>query len=141
MDNLSVEQRSYCMSRIRSKNTGIERAVRSAIHRRGYRFRIHAAYLPGSPDIVFPRARVAVFIDGDFWHGFRFAQWAEKLSDRWQQKIAGNRCRDRRNRTQLRKLGWRVIRLWQHEVKRDLDKCVGRVLSAADSREQGISTA
>jgi len=133
VDNLSQAQRSYCMSRIRSKDTGIEKALRSALHRRGYRFRKHVRRLLGNPDIVFPRAKVAVFVDGDFWHGFRFPLWSHKLSDHWQEKIAGNRDRDRRNRALLRKLGWCVIRLWQHQIECDLDACVDRVAAGVAS--------
>ena len=69
MDNLTCEQRERCMSTVRNRDTDIERAVRSELHKRGYRFRKHVRALPGTPDIVFVRDRVAVFVDGDFWHG------------------------------------------------------------------------
>ena len=72
-DNLTKKQRSYCMSRVKNKDTDIEKIVRSELHKRGYRFRKHLKKLPGTPDIAFTRAKVAVFIDGDFWHGYRFS--------------------------------------------------------------------
>ena len=71
-DNLTPTQRSYCMSRVKGKDTSIERLVRSELHKRGFRFRKHVKTLPGKPDIVFPKAKVAVFVDGDFWHGYDF---------------------------------------------------------------------
>ena len=132
MDTLTPAQRSLCMSRIRSKDTGIEKTVRCALHRRGYRFRKNLSSLPGKPDIVFTKAKVAIFLDGDFWHGFRFTSWSDKLSEYWYQKINGNRTRDRKNTAMLRKSGWRVVRLWQHEVKRDLEKSIEKIVSVLD---------
>ena len=71
-DNLTPEQRSYCMSRIKAKDTGLEVKVRSALHKKGLRFRKNVKELPGTPDIVFKKAQIAIFVDGDFWHGYRF---------------------------------------------------------------------
>lgn len=87
MDNLTRKQRSYWMSRVRSRDTKLEKTVRSALHRRGYRFRKHVRDLHGTPDVVFTRWKVVVFIDGDFWNGYRFDEWRGKLSDFWQDKI------------------------------------------------------
>ena len=78
-DKLTVQQRSYCMSRVKGKDTSLERVVRSALQKRGLRFRKHIARLPGKPDIIFPKEKIAVFVDGDFWHGYRFPQWKDKL--------------------------------------------------------------
>jgi DNA mismatch endonuclease, patch repair protein len=128
-DNLTVAQRSYCMSRVKGRDTGLERRVRSALHRRGVRFRKHVKELSGKPDIVFPCERVAIFIDGDFWHGYRFPAWEKKMSIFWRIKIAGNRNRDKRNFRTLRNHGWRVLRLWQHELVRDLDSAVDRIIA------------
>jgi len=129
VDNLTREQRSRCMSRVRTRNTDIERALRSALHRRGFRFRKHVKALPGCPDLVFVSQRAVVFIDGDFWHGYRYPTWAESLSPFWRRKIEINRRRDQRNFRRLRHRGWKVIRIWQHEVERDLLRCVGRIVS------------
>ncbi|MBX3217143.1 MAG: very short patch repair endonuclease [Labilithrix sp.] len=120
MDNLTKAQRSYCMSRVRSANTDLEAVVRSGLHQRGLRFRKHLRSLPGSPDIVFGPAKVVVFVDGDFWHGYRFPRWRHTLSPFWQDKIDVNRSRDKRNFARLRRQGWLVIRIWQHDVKRNL---------------------
>lgn len=129
-DNLTPEQRSYAMSRVKGKDTGLERLVRSELHKRGLRFRKHVKDLPGKPDVVFRRAKVAVFIDGDFWHGYRFPAWEHKVSDFWKEKISKNRERDQRNFRKLRRMGWKIIRIWQHEVKNGLDACIDRIIEA-----------
>jgi DNA mismatch endonuclease (patch repair protein) len=127
MDNLTAHQRSYCMSRVKNRNTDLEALVRSELFKRGWRFRKHVSSLPGTPDIVFVRQGVAVFVDGDFWHGYRFPRWEASLSEFWITKIQKNRKRDRRNFAKLRRLGWRVARVWQHEIKRDLYGSVERL--------------
>jgi DNA mismatch endonuclease (patch repair protein) len=136
-DNLTPSQRSYCMSRIRTKDTDLEQIVRSALHRRGFRFRKHVAALPGKPDIVFTNSKLVVFIDGDFWHGFRFATWQHRVSRFWQKKINMNRGRDQRNFRRLRGMGWRVIRIWQHQLKKDPEACIFKIMNAITSRSVG----
>lgn len=135
-DRLSPEQRSWNMSRIRGMNTSPERAVRKCAYRRGLRYHIHVMNLPGRPDIVFRGAKVAVFIDGDFWHGWRFSAWCARLSPFWKAKIERNRDRDRRNFQKLRRVGWRVVRLWEHQVFADLDGCVNRIESLLNMKER-----
>ena len=135
-DNLTPEQRSFCMSRIKGKDTGLEMRVRSALHRRGLRFRKHVKDLPGKPDVVFRKVRVAVFVDGDFWHGYRFPSWEDKVSDFWKKKINKNRERDAANHRKLRQMEWTVIRLWQHEVEEDFDACIDRILAAVRGHEE-----
>lgn len=129
-DRLSPERRSRLMSRVRSTNTDIERALRSELHRRGLRFRKHVRRLPGSPDIVFGPAKVAVFVDGDFWHGYRFRLWGPKLPQYWQNKIRTNRSRDARNFVALRRAGWKVLKIWGHSIKTDLIGSADRVQRA-----------
>jgi DNA mismatch endonuclease (patch repair protein) len=124
---MSPEKRSALMARIRGKDTGPERAVAEALVARGWEFETHARDLPGRPDILFRTAMVAVFVDGDFWHGWRFPIWRDKLSEAWEAKIEANRRRDARNFRKLRRSGWTVIRLWEHQVKRDLHDCIARV--------------
>jgi DNA mismatch endonuclease (patch repair protein) len=104
--------------------------VRSELHKRGFRFRKHLKELPGKPDVVFTKAKVAVFIDGDFWHGYRFSTWEHKVSDFWKTKISKNRERDAKNHRRLRNMGWTVIRLWQHDLERDFEASIGKVVSA-----------
>jgi len=137
-DNLTPSQRSYCMSQIKGKNTNIERLIRSELQRRGLRFRKHVKELPGKPDIVFTRAKVAIFVDGDFWHGYRFPSWEDKVSDFWKKKISKNRERDVRNRRLLREKGWLVIRFWQHEIKGDFESCINRIVAAVRGQQEKI---
>lgn len=129
-DNLTPEQRSYCMSRIKGKDTGLETWVRSELHKRGFRFRKHVKDLPGKPDVVFTKAKVAVFIDGDFWHGYRFPTWEHKVSDFWKKKISKSRERDTKSHRKLRDMGWTVIRLWQHDLERDFEGSIEKIVSA-----------
>lgn len=135
-DNLTPDQRRYCMSRVKSKDTRLELRVRSALHSRGLRFRKHVSDLPGKPDVVFARARVAVFIDGDFWHGYKFDSWQHKMSKLWREKISRNRARDIKYREELRKMGWNVLRVWQHEVETDLDSTIARIVVAVRGSTQ-----
>ena len=127
MDNLTPEQRSRTMSLIRSKDTRPELMIRRLLHARGLRFRKHCTALPGCPDLVFARASVVVFVDGDYWHGWRFPLWSAKLPPYWKKKIDGNRRRDYRNFRRLRRQGWKVVRVWEHEVERDAARCVDRI--------------
>ncbi|ACZ61417.1 very short patch repair endonuclease [Dehalococcoides mccartyi] len=136
-DNLTPEQRSYCMSRIKGKDTGLEMRVRSALHEQGLRFRKNVKWLPGKPDIVFSKAKVAVFVDGDFWHGYRFPLWQNKVSDFWKKKISKNRERDIKNHRKLRRMGWTVIRLWQHEIQKNFEASIERILATALSKKRG----
>ena len=129
-DNLTPEQRSYCMSRVRGRNTDLEKFVWNELRTRGLRFRKHVSDLPGSPDIVLLKSKTVVFVDGDFWHGYRFPVWRKKVSDFWKVKIEKNRTRDRRNFQKLRRRGWKVIRIWQHQLERDSESCIQKVISA-----------
>jgi DNA mismatch endonuclease (patch repair protein) len=86
--------------------------------------------LPGKPDIVFPKERVVVCLDGDFWHGYRFPQWKHKYPKFWQDKIGTTRKRDQRNFAKLRRMGWRVIRIWEHSIEKDLDGVVKKICYA-----------
>lgn len=127
-DIMSAETRSSVMARIKGKNTTPERVIARELRRRKIYFATHAAELPGKPDIVFRRIKLAVFIDGDFWHGWRFPLWKHKLSEKWQNKIARTRERDQRNFGKLRRDGWEVIRVWEHQVERSPIDCVETIL-------------
>ena len=129
-DHLTPEQRSRAMKRVKVKNGSLEKLVQQGLRARGLRFCCHVRTLPGRPDIVFPRERVAVFVDGDFWHGWRLPAWEHKLSSFWRDKLHANRDRDRRNFRKLRFFGWRVVRVWQHQLKRDFNHCLSLVEEA-----------
>jgi DNA mismatch endonuclease (patch repair protein) len=117
------------MSRIKGKNTSPERIIFAELQRRSIYFARHVRALPGCPDVVFRRAKLVVFIDGDFWHGWRFPLWEHKLSEKWQNKIAATRKRDERNFRKLRGRGWKVLRLWEHQIENDPEQCVGRIVA------------
>ncbi len=119
------------MSRIRGFDTSIEVAVRRELRRRGHRFKANVMSLPGRPDLVFPGANLIVFIDGDFWHGYRYPAWRQRLTSFWKQKIERNRARDLRNFAKLRRRGWRVMRVWEHQLKGDFEVAVDRIAVAA----------
>lgn len=119
MDTLTQRQRSEIMARVRSKNTRPELAVRRLLHGMGYRFRLHRASLPGKPDIVLPRHRVAVFVHGCFWH--RHAGCAATRTPKsrvafWREKFESNVKRDRAARRKLRGDGWRVLVVWECQL-------------------------
>lgn len=118
------------MSRIRGKDTGPERALAAAMAVQGWEWESHARDLPGRPDFVFRDARVAVFVDGDFWHGWRFPQWRDKLSEKWEAKIEGNRRRDSKNHRALRRAGWKVIRIWEHQISNHIGRAIERIATA-----------
>jgi len=135
VDVLTPEQRRLNMSRIRGKNTKPENSLRAALHASGMRFRLHRRDLPGAPDIVFPRARVAVFIDGCFWHGCPDHGAKPKTNEAfWAAKIAANKKRDRVADLELQSSGWTVVRIWEHEVKRNLQKVTKMVQRTVKSR-------
>lgn len=124
-DVLTAEQRRLNMSRNKGRNTRPELQLRSALHRVGLRFRIHRRDLPGAPDIVFTSARVAVFVDGCFWHGCPIHGASPKTNEEfWASKLTRNKQRDREVDCQLAELGWNVIRIWEHEVRKDLSYVV-----------------
>ena len=128
-DIMSPAKRSALMARIKGKNTGPERLVGGGLAVLGIRFERHPADIPGRPDVIFRQMKVAVFIDGDFWHGWRFPLWCRKLSPRWPDKIAGNRESDQRTFRKLRRLGWKVIRIWEHQIEQDLQRCIARIVA------------
>lgn len=131
-DVMTLEQRSRVMSRIKAKNTSPERYLDDLLTAGGVAFVRHDSSLPGKPDFVFPDRKLVVFVDGDFWHGWRFPIWKHRLSEFWRQKIGKNRVRDQRNFRKLRHLGWQVVRIWEHEVESDVVGCVVRIAAEVD---------
>jgi DNA mismatch endonuclease (patch repair protein) len=119
VDNRTEASRSALMSRIGSKNTAPELVVRRLLHAMGYRFRLHRRDLPGTPDIVLPRLRKAIFVHGCFWHahGCRIGQPPKSRPEFWAPKLARNRARDTEKSEALGRAGWDVLTLWQCEIK------------------------
>ena len=122
------------MSRICGKHTGIEEIIEGLLDGEGLIFDRHASDLPGRPDFVIRDARVVIFVGGDFWHGWRFPLWCDKLSEKWEAKIDVTRKRDQRNHQKLIRMGWKVVRLWEHQIERDPGQSIGKVLLVVNGR-------
>ena len=127
-DIMAPEKRSAVMARIKGRDTGPERIMADTLAKHGLVWESHARDLPGRPDFVFREKKIVIFVDGDFWHGWRFPQWRDKLSEKWEAKIDGNRRRDVRNHRRLRRMGWKVVRVWEHQLAADIDACAAKVL-------------
>ncbi len=126
-DTFSPEFRSEIMRRVRGRDTAFERNVRSALHRRGLRFRLYPS-LPGKPDLVFSRARVLVFLDSCFWHGCpRHLRMPASNVEYWTRKIQRNKERDEKVNASYRRSGWKVMRIWEHEIKKNFHRCLQRI--------------
>ena len=120
MDNRTPESRSRNMSRIPSKNTKPEETVRKYLFSQGFRYRKNVSNLPGKPDIVLPKYNTVVFVNGCFWHAHQGCKWfvpPKSNSEFWQKKFSYNMERDERNYTLLRELGWKVIFVWECEIR------------------------
>lgn len=128
-DVVPPEVRSRMMSGIRGKDTKPEWVVRRALHARGFRYRLHARDLPGHPDIVLPKHRAVVFVNGCFWHGHDcpLFRWPKTRPEFWQSKINRNRANDDKHLAMLQSLGWRVAIVWECALRNRVD--VGTVLA------------
>jgi DNA mismatch endonuclease (patch repair protein) len=132
-DHMTPEQRSNAMKRVRLKGGPLEALIQNELRQVGLRFRRNCKEVKGSPDIVFWKEKVAIFIDGDFWHGWRLPAWEHKLSHFWRAKLQANRRRDQRNFRRLRAAEWTVIRLWEHEIVSNAERCIGRIRKALNN--------
>ncbi len=124
--------RSYNMSRIKGKDTKPEMLVRRFLHAHGYRYRLHVKDLPGKPDIVLPKYKTVVFINGCFWHGHKDCKYAtipKTKTEWWQNKINGNIENDKKKNAVLKKNGWKIITIWGCKLKPTmLDKALRSLL-------------
>lgn len=121
-DTVDTRTRSRMMSSVRAKNTRPEMLVRRMLHGWGYRYRLHAKELPGKPDIVFRRRRLAIFVHGCFWHrhpdpACRLARMPKSRLDFWQPKLEGNRSRDEAAVAALQAMGWKVLLVWECQLR------------------------
>ncbi len=119
----SPERRSYNMSRIRCKDTKPEELVRKYLFTQGFRYRKNDSRLPGKPDIVLPKYKIVIFVNGCFWHGHegcKYFVWPKNNAEFWKEKISGNIERDARNYAELRDCGWRIITVWECELKKKI---------------------
>ena len=120
VDSLSPEERSEIMARVRSKNSRPEMAIRKLVFALGYRYRLHAKTLPGCPDLVFRPRRRVIFVHGCFWHrhpGCALARIPKSRVNFWTTKLEGNHKRDQRNKRALAREGWKVLTIWECQLK------------------------
>ncbi|WP_080780755.1 very short patch repair endonuclease [Chryseobacterium phocaeense] len=128
----TTPKRSKNMSKIRSKDTKPEILFRKALWALGIRYRINVTKLPGKPDIVIEKKKTIIFIDGEFWHGYKWDEKKQKIRsnrDYWINKIEKNISRDIENTQRLQDLGYNVFRFWGHEVIKDLPNCVSKIIN------------
>jgi DNA mismatch endonuclease (patch repair protein) len=135
MDTVDPHTRSKIMSRVGQKNTGAELLLRTSLHRAGLRYRLHDRSLPGSPDLVFPRYRVVIFVHGCYWHSHGCYRSTIPKSRRefWTEKFGANRERDDRNRKLLLESGWRVFTVWECALRGRSAKSPAAVVVAVKS--------
>jgi len=137
-DVMSKEQRSRLMSRVRGRNTRFEldflRHVSAELYPLGYRYRKHCRHVFGTPDIVFTRYKLVVFLDSDFWHGKNYAKLADKMNLFWREKIERNIERDREVNRKLRREGWTVLRFGERQVEKSPLLMVERIKDALAKR-------
>ncbi len=128
VDVFTKKKRSEIMSKIRSKNTKAEKLVFSELRKKGIYFQKHYKKITGKPDIALPSKKKAVFIDGDFWHGYNFGKIKSQLPKRyWIRKIENNIKRDKIIRNRLKKQGWSILRVWEHEIIKDIDFAIDKI--------------
>lgn len=134
-DMFTRKKRGAIMSLIRAKNTGIEKKVFSFLRKNKVHFQRHYSKAPGKPDVAVPSKNLAVFIDGDFWHGYQFKKWRSRIpKEYWRGKIEANIARDIKNRAALRRKGWRVLRVWSHELAKREERTLSKVLTFLKQR-------
>jgi DNA mismatch endonuclease (patch repair protein) len=132
MDVLNKQQRHKNMSHIRSKNTKAEVLLRKALWHHGIRYRKNYKDLPGTPDIVLTRYKIAIFVDGDFWHAHGHqdnpGEQVATNKEFWQKKLKNNVERDKEVNDELTEEGWLVLRFWESDIKKHLDNCIDQIL-------------
>ncbi|MDR0313046.1 MAG: very short patch repair endonuclease [Treponema sp.] len=141
MDRLTPEQRHIAMSHIRNKNTSIEVQLRKALWKEGIRYRKNYKILPGCPDIAITKYKIAIFCDGEFWHGKNWENKKESIKtnrDYWLPKIDRNIARDNKIERELENMGWVILRYWGNEIKENLEDCVNEVKETIYEIKNGI---
>ncbi|MFC1517480.1 very short patch repair endonuclease [Candidatus Margulisiibacteriota bacterium] len=132
-DIVSSKKRSKMMSNIRSKNTKPELILRRSLFEKGFRYKLHSSNIPGKPDMVFLKHKAVILVNGCFWHGHgcHIFKWPKTRKAFWKNKINGNKTRDRKNRNLLKKLGWRVLVVWECAIKSRKESDISRVVNRA----------
>jgi DNA mismatch endonuclease, patch repair protein len=131
-DKISKKKRSSVMSKIRSQGTKFETDFVDQLSSRTKKsFRLNAKDIKGKPDIVFDQNKVCIFLDSDFWHGWQYPRWKHLLkNDFWRNKIEANRARDKKNTSWLRRNGWTVIRIWEHNISKNVSNELEKIVNS-----------
>lgn len=133
-DTVDPRTRSKIMSRVRAKDTKLEKLVRSEMWRRGYRYRKNFGALPGKPDMVFSRMNTVIFIDSCFWHGCpKHLRMPKSNVDYWKNKIKRNKERDNATNREYKNSGWQVIRIWEHDINTSFERTIRKLVQKVDS--------
>ena len=134
----TTKERSKIMSKIRGKNTKVELLFRKELWKKGVRYRVDSKKIPGKPDISIQKYKLAIFIDGEFWHGYNWPERKKSIKSNqafWIPKMERNMQRDQEVNHQLKEMGYTVYRFWANEIKKDLDTCVNDILIYIDTYE------
>jgi DNA mismatch endonuclease (patch repair protein) len=131
MDKFSKKKRSEIMSKIKSKNTKFEKEFIAVLKKfTNRKFKTNVSSIKGKPDIVFIKEKICIFLDSDFWHGWQYTRRKHLLKNSfWRKKIEATRKRDKKITIYLRNSGWRVIRIWEHEIKKNPEKAVNKIIN------------
>ena len=132
-DIFTPEKRSWVMSRIKAKNTTIEFKIKKTLAYTGYKFEMHPV-MYGNQDFAHKRKRIVIFCDGDFWHGYKYGQKKRLAKKFWRDKIENNMNRDKRYNRKLRRDGWSVLRLWEHDIEKNPEKCRRKIVAKFRSK-------
>ena len=135
---ITTKKRSDLMKKIKSCNTKSEILLRKKLWNAGFRYYKNYKKLPGKPDIVFVKYKIAIFVDGEFWHGFNWKEKKEKIKsnrDYWLKKIEKNIKRDKKINSELKKMGWTVLRFWEKEIKNNLDNCLLIIVKCIEKKK------
>ena len=139
MDRLTKEQRHKNMKNIKNKDTGIEVVLRKKLWDKGYRYRKNDKRLPGKPDIVLPKNKIAIFCDSEFWHGKNYKESTDRIgtnSEYWKQKIKRNMERDEEVNEKLKADGWTVLRFWEKEIRKETERCINDIEQVVEEKKQ-----
>ncbi|WP_428325400.1 very short patch repair endonuclease [Nitrosopumilus sp.] len=134
-DIFSKEKRSWVMSRIRSKNTSIDLKMKDMLSAINCNFTMYPK-MHGNPDFVLDEKKIAIFCDGDFWHGYRYFEKKKPAKAYWKNKIETNMKRDKKISRELRKEGWSVLRFWEHDLNKRNQVCINKILKKIHERQQ-----
>jgi len=132
-DIFTPEKRSWIMSRIRSTNTGIDLKMKKILSETNHKFTMYPK-MHGTPDFILPKEKIAIFCDGDFWHGYKYHEKKKPGKKYWKEKIENNIKRDKKISRRLRYEGWSVLRLWEHDINKRPQFCLNKISRQSKSR-------